>query len=152
MLRYEVTIRSYGALSTTFRRKVGWIQNPPLHKPPPELIPLPAPAAILLPPTEPTPPSQRPQEQEEDSAFLRKRRRNWARLFARMWLSDPNCVPGVENVCASSPPSPAQPRTRSLKRSHQFLIELLIRPRPRRPPGGLLAAFWLLPGSGGKFW
>jgi hypothetical protein len=93
LLRYEVSIRSYGALSTTFRRKVGWIQNPPIHKPPPELIPelipLPAPAAILLPPTEPTPPSQCPQEQEEDSAFLRKRKRSWAKLISKVYLDDP---------------------------------------------------------------
>ena len=95
LLRYEVSIRSYGALSTTFRRKVGWIRNPPIHKPPPELIPLPAPAAILLPPTEPTPTSQcpqasqRPQEQEEDSAFLRKRKRSWAKLIAKVYLDDP---------------------------------------------------------------
>ena len=89
LLRYEVSIRSYGALSTTFRRKVGWIQNPPIHKPPPELIPLPAPAAILLPPTEPTPPVLSPQEQEEDSAFLRKRKRSWAKLISKVYLDDP---------------------------------------------------------------
>src|SRR5882672_9435806 len=42
LLKYEVTLRSYGALSTTFRRKVGWIQNPPVHRPPLESLPLPA--------------------------------------------------------------------------------------------------------------
>ena len=35
-LRYEVTIRCYGALSTTFRRKAGWIVHPPVDKPPPQ--------------------------------------------------------------------------------------------------------------------
>ena len=33
-LRYEVTIRSYGALSTTFRKRVGWVEVPPLKEPP----------------------------------------------------------------------------------------------------------------------
>jgi hypothetical protein len=58
-LKYEITIRPYGALSTTFRRKVGWSQIPPVHRPPPELLPLP-PSAAIPPQTEPTPPSQIP--------------------------------------------------------------------------------------------
>ncbi len=50
-LTYEVTIRSYGALSTTFRRYAGWIQNPPVPRPPPEATPI---AAIADP--DPAPP------------------------------------------------------------------------------------------------
>ena len=38
LLRYEVTIRTYGALSTTFRKKLGWIENPPTNEPPPECV------------------------------------------------------------------------------------------------------------------
>jgi hypothetical protein len=30
-----------------------------------------------------------PQEQEEDSAFLRKRKRSWAKLIAKVYLDDP---------------------------------------------------------------
>ena len=47
LLRYEVTIRTYGALSTTFRKKVGWIEGPPVKEPPPQSVvesqPLPGP-------------------------------------------------------------------------------------------------------------
>lgn len=38
-LRYEVTIRCYGAASTTTRRRLGWILQPPVHRPPPESLP-----------------------------------------------------------------------------------------------------------------
>jgi hypothetical protein len=38
LLRYEISLRSYGALSTTFRRKVGWIRNPPVHTRLPEVL------------------------------------------------------------------------------------------------------------------
>ena len=33
-LRYEITIRCYGALSTTFRKRVGWVESPPVNEPP----------------------------------------------------------------------------------------------------------------------
>ena len=36
MLRYEVNIRLYGAISTTRRRKLGWVENPPAGGPPPQ--------------------------------------------------------------------------------------------------------------------
>ena len=120
MLRYEVTIRSYGALSTTFRRKAGWIQNPPVHTPPPEMIPLQA-ATAIPPHTEPTPPSQLPPSPspsagpappsgaspQEDSEFLRKRKRSWARLISKVWLDDPalcrSCQKPMKIIAAIAP-------------------------------------------------
>ena len=36
LLRYQVTKRSYGALSTTFRKRVDWIEALPVSEPPPE--------------------------------------------------------------------------------------------------------------------
>jgi hypothetical protein len=69
-LKYEITLRLYGALSTTFRRKVGWIQHPPVHEPPPEPIFLPptgiepAPPPIIPPPASPSPPPASPQEEK----------------------------------------------------------------------------------------
>jgi hypothetical protein len=110
-LKYEVTLRLYGAVSTTFRRKVGWIQNPPVHRPPKELIPLPpdlaVPPHIGSTPTSnlpsspcpsveipPTPGSRESSPQEEDdsteSPFLRKRKRTWAKLISKVWLEDPS--------------------------------------------------------------
>jgi hypothetical protein len=99
-LKYEITIRLYGALSTTFRRKVGWIRNPPVHEPPPEPIPLPVDAAAISSQNVPAPPppilpagrhfaSSAPPH-EEDSPFLRKRRRSWAQLIYKAWLEDPS--------------------------------------------------------------
>ena len=32
LLRYEDTLRTYGAISTTFRKKAGWIEHPPVDK------------------------------------------------------------------------------------------------------------------------
>jgi hypothetical protein len=98
-LRYEVTVRSYGAASTTFRRKSGWIQDPPVKRPPPQAKPtsLVGPAENgendLLPPPSPPPPDSkrtmsRPPGDEAEDAFARKRRRDWARLIARTWLED----------------------------------------------------------------
>ena len=68
-LRYEVSIRSYGALSTTFRKKAGWIQRPPVQVPPAQaktvsgFHPLPLEAeglcASLDPPSPPSSPPRR---------------------------------------------------------------------------------------------
>jgi hypothetical protein len=98
-LRYEVSIRSYGALSTTFRKKAGWIQRPPVQVPPAQaktvsgFQPLEVEdLAVSIGPPSPPPPATTtpavlpPREQEGD--FVRKRRRNWARLIARTWLVD----------------------------------------------------------------
>ena len=34
LLRYQVTKRCYGAVSTTFRKRAGWLQAPPVNEPP----------------------------------------------------------------------------------------------------------------------
>ena len=100
LLRYEVSIRTYGALSTTFRKKVGWIENPPTNEPPPECVaqlgPLPgakpAPEVSALLPGDPKVRTAvaTAAAEEEDDEFLRTRRRNWARLIAKVWLEDPS--------------------------------------------------------------
>ena len=118
MLRYEVTIRSYGAASTTFRKKVGWIDDPPVKEPPPESIPV----TELLPELEPShpPPGGQPSDQRPDTGsslekedgeedeFLRTRRRNWAKLIAKVWLVDPTlcatCGKPMKIVSAISSP------------------------------------------------
>jgi len=100
LLRYEVSIRTYGALSTTFRKKVGWIENPPAKEPPPESIaelesPAGAESAPAVTALLPGDPKVRTgvataAREEEDDEFLRTRRRNWARLIAKVWLEDPS--------------------------------------------------------------
>jgi hypothetical protein len=101
LLRYEVSSRCYGAISTTFRRKLGWLRDPPVDEPPPELLSpsalpgaLPAPSPCLLPcgQTSLLAPTLSPQE--EDSEFARGRRRGWAKLISKVWLEDPS-------LCAS---------------------------------------------------
>jgi hypothetical protein len=89
LLRYEVTIRTYGALSTTFGKKVGWIEDPPVKEPPPPSVaqlgsPARAEAAAEVSTSLPGDPkvhtgAATAAEQAQDDEFLRKRRRNWAR-------------------------------------------------------------------------
>ena len=87
LLRYEITIRSYGALSTTFRNRVGWVAAPPVNEPPREAlatVPAPPPVAgaegkrILPPRAHPNAP------QDDESDFTKTRRRDWARLIAKV--------------------------------------------------------------------
>jgi transposase-like zinc-binding protein/putative transposase len=86
LLRYQVTLRTYGAISTTFRKKVGWIEKPPVHEPPPETFtaagpPLPGTELRGPAPTSTSPLPARTGPQEEESNFLKERKRNWARLI-----------------------------------------------------------------------
>ena len=136
-LRYQVTVRSYGAASTTFRRKAGWIQDPPVKRPPPRAKPTSfvGPAGNgendLLPSPSPTPPDSKrpgslPARDETEDEFTRQRRRNWARLIARTWLDDPEicsrCGARMEVLAAIS--SPAQ----------DHLIEKILRSRGEWDP------------------
>jgi hypothetical protein len=104
LLRYEVTIRSYGAVSTSFRKKVGWIAEPPVKAPPPEW----SPQAESPQEPQPQPESAAPlaqdleveevespttiaaqREDDRDDDFQRSRRRGWAKLIAKVYLEDP---------------------------------------------------------------
>ncbi len=90
-LRYEVTIRYYGALSTTIRKRFGWIGNETNEtSSPPEV------AVVTV--------------EEEESAFVKTRKRNWARLIEKTWLQDPTLCPrcGSKMVVLAAVSSPAQ--------------------------------------------
>ena len=95
-MRYQVTKRSYGALSTTFRKRVGWIEAPPVHEPPLEALtpfsPSPAVAGGRG-GAAPGPEPKRLGASEEESELTATRRRNWARLIARTYLVDPELCP-----------------------------------------------------------
>ena len=71
-LRYECRIHCYGAISTTIRRQLGWVKKEETPQ---------APKDVVL-------------VEEEDSEFAKVRRKNWARLIAKVWLEDPS-------LCAS---------------------------------------------------
>ncbi len=86
LLRFECVIRSYGAVSTTIRRKLGWIGRDPAKKEAPSL----------------------PVIDGEESAFVRVRRRSWARLIQKVWLDDPTlckrCGKEMKVIAAISSP------------------------------------------------
>lgn len=67
-LKHEV-IRSYGALSTTIRRRLGWTRKAPEGSTAPPSV------AVV---------------DGEESEFVRECRRNWARLIQKVWLEDPS--------------------------------------------------------------
>lgn len=89
-LRFECRIHSYGALSTTIRRQLGWVERKPstATAAPGDLLPHP----------------------EEESPFVRLRRKNWARLIAKTYLEDPSLCPscGQEMRMVAALTSPHQ--------------------------------------------
>jgi len=66
-LRYECRIHCYGAISTTIRRQLGWIKKEETPQSPKDVVVV----------------------EEEESQFVKVRRKNWARLIAKVWLEDP---------------------------------------------------------------
>ena len=93
-LKYEVTVRSYGALSATFRKRSGWIQQPPTDEPP--RLAIAGPPGVSHPePPRPPPPLDSPltsrpgsascPQHDEDSDFIRPRKRGWAKLTSKIW-------------------------------------------------------------------
>jgi hypothetical protein len=76
LLRFQSVIRSYGApparlsatIATTMRRRFGWIRAT-------------TPSAVKS-----SKPPSVPVVEEEESEFVRVRRRNWARLIRKVWL------------------------------------------------------------------
>jgi hypothetical protein len=117
MLRYEVNTRLYGAISTTRRQKLGWLENPPTGGPPPqgnfESACIPSqqhPFPLVSQPPKPTPIKQDDSQDNSQSEFLRNRKRNWAKLIAKVYQEDPSlcktCGQPMEIIAAIS--SPAQ--------------------------------------------
>ena len=84
---YEVRIRYYGALSTTTRRKFGWINKE--NKEAPKNV------GIV---------------DDEDSEFNKVKKKKWARLIAKVWLDDPELCPkyGKKMIVLAAISSPAQ--------------------------------------------
>lgn len=96
LLRYQVSSRLYGAISTRSRKRLGWIERPPTRTPPPEY----GPAPLFPSPPAPTrlgralaPPRPPLQSSDHDTPFLKERRRSWARLIRCTWLCDPELCP-----------------------------------------------------------
>ena len=69
ILRYEVEIHTYSVFSTTIRKRFGWVQEDDAESSAPDVITV------------------------EESEFVKLRKRNWARLIARVWKDDPEVCP-----------------------------------------------------------
>ena len=85
-LRYESRIHTYGAISTTIRKQLGWVDRKGQSTT--------APTTELL-------------TDQEDAEFVRLRRKNWARLIAKVWKDDPKIFEGCGQkirVVSASPP------------------------------------------------
>ncbi len=67
-LRYECRIFCYGAVSTTIRRQLGWVDSNSGAKSD-------APTDVVT--------------AEEEDEFIRLRRKNWAQLIQKVWQDDP---------------------------------------------------------------
>jgi len=86
-LRYECRIHSYGALSTTIRRQLGWVdkESGTGSNAPTDLV-----------------------TAEEEGEFVKLRRKNWARLIQKVWLDDPevceSCGEKMQIVSAITQP------------------------------------------------
>ena len=72
--RYQCKIRTYGALSTTVRKRLGWIGRAPTPMAAGESNPH---TATVL--------------DDADPEFTRARKRGWAHLIRKVWLDDPEC-------------------------------------------------------------
>lgn len=66
-LRYECRIHSYGASSTTIRRQLGWIKKDEDGDASHDVVVV----------------------EDEDSEFVKLRRKNWARLIAKVYVENP---------------------------------------------------------------
>jgi hypothetical protein len=115
LLKYEVTLRSYGALSTTFRRRAGWIQRPPVDAPPPLAMDSDSSTPALDDESRPTSPTSSPAHPQEtpddaDSEFVKRRKRGWAKLIAKVWNDDPSlcksCGQRMKIIAAIGPDQP----------------------------------------------
>ncbi|MFN0060514.1 MAG: transposase zinc-binding domain-containing protein [Planctomycetota bacterium] len=123
-LRFEAKIHLYGALSTTLRKRWGWIGKRPAvslaissvelaatstmtqHGP----IPTNGQSPAVAPANPSTQSGVRRVDREPESDFVRVRRRSWAELIRRVWLVDPELCHrcgGTMKVIASYA-SPAQ--------------------------------------------
>ena len=69
-LRFECRIYSYGALSTTIRKALGWMHNDQEELVPPQIV-----------------------GAEEEGEFVRLKRKSWARLIKKLYLDDPTLCP-----------------------------------------------------------
>jgi hypothetical protein len=86
-LRYECNTSYAGALSSTTRKRFGWIGEKATEGPPSPNV-----------------------ADDDESEFTRARKKNWARLIAKTWLENPELCPkcGKEMKVVAAISSPTQ--------------------------------------------
>lgn len=104
-LRYEVKIRSHGALSTTTRKRFGRIQEDNGESSAPDVITV--------------------DDEDEESEFLRVRKRDWARLIQKVWKDTPEIFPECGSRCDRVPVAVAKEKKVSVPGSAPFHVSAL---------------------------
>ena len=116
-LRYESLFRMYGALSTTLRKRFGWIASKDGAPSGDEVTVIDA---------------------DEDSEFVQLRRQSWARLIARTWLVAPSfcdgCGKPMKAISAISSPEQDDVIERILRARDEWDPPWLRERRVRGPP------------------
>ena len=114
-LPFECRIYSYGALSTTIRRAFGWIKKNPQEANSPEVV-----------------------VAEEESEFVKLRRRTWARLISRVYLEDPSlcrsCQKPMRIISALTSPQQDEAIEKILRHRQQWHPPWQIERKARGPP------------------
>jgi hypothetical protein len=131
LLRYQVTSRRYGAASTAMVKRFGKGGGGPAGAGAGQGQEKGAPAA----------PAAVPAIDEEEGGFVRVRRRNWARLIAKVYLDDPEVCPrcGGHMKVLAAIASPAQDGViEKILRARNEWDPPWARKRPARgPPAGV---------------
>ena len=114
-LRFECRIYSYGALSTTIPRALGWIKENPQEANPPEVV-----------------------VAEEESEFVKLRRESWARLISRIYLEDPSlcrsCQKPMRIISALTSPHQDEAIEKILRHRGEWHPPWQIERKARGPP------------------
>ena len=100
-------------LSTTLRRRFGWVSSE-------------------------SPPEVSESKEEQESAFLRQRKKTWARLIVKIWLEDPEICPKcgqtMKVIAVISSPAQDDVIERILRHTGQWDPPWKRQPRARGPP------------------
>ena len=114
-LRFECRIYSYGALSATIRTALGWIHKDPQEANPPEVV-----------------------VAEEESEFVKLRRKSWARLISRVYLEDPSvcrsCQKPMRIISALTSPHQDEAIEKILRHRGEWHPPWQIERKARGPP------------------
>jgi hypothetical protein len=116
LLRFQVTSRGYGAASTRIRGRLGWIKKDSGKDGPPAI-------GVI---------------EEEESGFVKVRRRSWARLIRKVWIEEvcPRCGQRMAVLAAISSPAQDEVIKKILKARGEWNPPWARKRPARGPPAG----------------